>query len=40
MTLAGSSFQMPLVFAGRIALASEGIVMCAIFAYVEGRMTR
>ncbi len=40
MTLAGSSFQMPLVFAGLIALAIEGIVMYAIFAYIEGRMTR
>ena len=27
-------------FAGLIALAIEGIVMYAIFAYIEGRMTR
>jgi len=40
MTLAGSSFQMPLVFAGLIALAIEGIAMYAVFAYIEGRMTR
>jgi NitT/TauT family transport system permease protein len=40
MTLAGSSFQMPLVFAGLVALAVEGIAMYAIFAYIEGRMTR
>ncbi|MCD6074242.1 MAG: putative transporter permease protein [Rhodospirillales bacterium] len=40
MTLAGSSFQMPLVFAGLLALAVEGIAMYAVFAYIEGKMTR
>ena len=40
MTLAGSSFQMPLVFAGLLALAVEGIAMYAVFAYIESKMTR
>ena len=40
MVLAGSNFQMPLVFAGLLALAVEGIVMYALFAYVERRSTR
>src|SRR5262245_17696127 len=35
MVQAGSNFQMPLVFAGLIGLAVEGIVMYAVFAYVE-----
>ncbi len=39
MTQAGSNFQMPLVFAGLIALAILGIVMYAITAWIEGRMT-
>jgi NitT/TauT family transport system permease protein len=40
MVQAGSNFQMPLVFAGLLALAVEGIVMYALFAYVERRSTR
>jgi NitT/TauT family transport system permease protein len=39
MTQAGSNFQMPLVFAGLLALAVLGIVMYAITAWIEGRMT-
>lgn len=35
MVQAGSNFQMPLVFAGLLLLAAEGIIMYAIFAYVE-----
>jgi NitT/TauT family transport system permease protein len=35
MVQAGSNFQMPLVFAGLLGLAVEGIVMYALFAYVE-----
>ncbi|MBM3486191.1 MAG: ABC transporter permease [Alphaproteobacteria bacterium] len=38
MLQAGSNFQMPLVFAGLVALAIEGIVMYAIFAYFESRV--
>lgn len=38
MTQAGSNFQMPLVFAGLMALAVEGIVMYAITAWLEMRM--
>ncbi|MDP4595072.1 MAG: ABC transporter permease, partial [Beijerinckiaceae bacterium] len=38
MSQAGSNFQMPLVFAGLIALAIEGIVMYAATAWVEMRM--
>ncbi|MEQ8710859.1 MAG: ABC transporter permease [Rhodospirillales bacterium] len=40
MALAGSNFQMPLVFAGLVALAIEGIVMYALFAWIEQRTTR
>ena len=40
MSLAGSNFQMPLVFAGLIALAIEGIAMYALFAFIEMRTTR
>jgi NitT/TauT family transport system permease protein len=40
MALAGSNFQMPLVFAGLVALAVEGIVMYALFAWIEQRTTR
>jgi len=40
MTQAGSNFQMPLVFAGLMALAIEGIAMYALFALIEKRMTR
>lgn len=40
MAQAGSNFQMPLVFAGLVMLAVEGIVMYAVFAAVEKRMTR
>ncbi len=39
MTQAGSNFQMPLVFAGLLALAVLGIGMYAITAWIEGRMT-
>lgn len=39
MTQAGSNFQMPLVFAGLMALAIEGIAMYAVFAALERRMT-
>ena len=40
MVQAGSNFQMPLVFAGLLLLAVEGIAMYAIFAYVEVYFTR
>ena len=39
MTQAGSNFQMPLVFAGLMALAIEGICMYALTAVLERRMT-
>ncbi|MDB5571030.1 MAG: putative transporter permease protein [Hyphomicrobiales bacterium] len=39
MTQAGSNFQMPLVFAGLLALAIEGIGMYAVTAWIEARMT-
>ena len=40
IALAGSSFQVPLVFAALILLAVEGIAMYAVFAYVEVYFTR
>ncbi|HVO15205.1 MAG TPA: ABC transporter permease [Alphaproteobacteria bacterium] len=40
MVQAGSNFQMPLVFAGLLALAVEGIAMYAVFASIERRSTR
>jgi NitT/TauT family transport system permease protein len=40
MVQAGSNFQMPLVFAGLLLLAVEGIAMYAIFAAVESHFTR
>lgn len=40
IALAGSNFQMPLVFAALLLLAVEGIAMYAIFAYVEVHFTR
>lgn len=40
MAQAGSNFQMPLVFAGLVMLAVEGIAMYAVFALMEKRMTR
>jgi NitT/TauT family transport system permease protein len=40
MVQAGSNFQMPLVFAGLLLLAVEGIAMYAVFAYVEIYFTR
>ena len=40
MAQAGANFQMPLVFAGLMALAVEGIAMYGLFALVERRMTR
>jgi NitT/TauT family transport system permease protein len=40
VALAGSSFQMPLVFAALLLLAVEGIVMYYAFAYVEAYFTR
>src|SRR6201984_580359 len=39
MAQAGSNFQMPLVFACLLGLAVEGIVMYAVFAYVEAYFT-
>ena len=39
MTHAGSNFQMPLVFAGLLALAVEGIGMYAVFAIFERKFT-
>jgi len=38
--LAGSTFQMSLVFAALLLLAVEGIAMYAVFAYVEVYFTR
>jgi NitT/TauT family transport system permease protein len=40
IALAGSNFQMPLVFAALLLLAFEGIAMYAVFAGVESRFTR
>jgi NitT/TauT family transport system permease protein len=40
IALAGSNFQMPLVFAALLLLAVEGIAMYAVFAYIEGYFTR
>jgi NitT/TauT family transport system permease protein len=40
MLQAGSNFQMPLVFAGLVALAVEGIAMYALFAVLEMRFAR
>jgi NitT/TauT family transport system permease protein len=40
IALAGSNFQMPLVFAALLLLAVEGIAMYAVFAYVETYFTR
>ncbi|MDJ0683194.1 MAG: ABC transporter permease [Alphaproteobacteria bacterium] len=40
MATAGSNFQIPLVFAGLIVLAVEGIAMYALFAYIESRTTK
>jgi len=40
MVQAGSNFQMPLVFSGLLLLAVEGILMYALFAEIERRMTR
>ena len=39
MSSAQSQFNVPLVFAGLLALAVEGIVMYSIMAWVEKRMT-
>ena len=39
ITQAGSNFQMPLVFAGLLALAIEGILMYSLFAVIERRFT-
>lgn len=39
MVQAGSNFQMPLVFAGLLLLAVEGIAMYAVFAYFESYFT-
>ena len=39
MLLAQSQFQVPLIFAGLIALAVEGILMYALMAMLEARMT-
>jgi NitT/TauT family transport system permease protein len=40
IALAGSNFQMPLVFAALLLLAFEGIAMYAVFAWIEGHFTR
>jgi NitT/TauT family transport system permease protein len=40
IALAGSNFQVPLVFAALILLAVEGIAMYAAFAYAETHFTR
>ena len=40
IALAGSSFQMPLVFAALMLLAVEGIAMYAVFAEIEVYFTR
>jgi hypothetical protein len=40
IALAGSSFQMPLVFAALLLLAVEGIAMYAVFAEIEVYFTR
>jgi NitT/TauT family transport system permease protein len=40
ISLAGSNFQMPLVFAALLLLAFEGIAMYAVFAGIEGHFTR
>ena len=39
MASAQSQFNVPLVFAGLIMLAVEGIAMYALMAFVERRMT-
>jgi NitT/TauT family transport system permease protein len=39
MAAAQSQFNVPLVFAGLIMLAVEGIAMYALMAWIEGRMT-
>ena len=39
MAAAQSQFNVPLVFAGLIMLAVEGIVMYAVMAWIETRMT-
>lgn len=40
IALAGSNFQVPLVFAALLLLAVEGIAMYSVFAYVETYFTR
>ena len=40
IALAGSNFQMPLVFAALLLLAVEGIAMYAVFAEIEVYFTR
>lgn len=40
MAQAGANFEMPIVFAGLLLLAVEGIVMYAVFAYIEMRCSR
>ena len=39
MLMAQANFEVPLVFAGLLALAFEGVVMYAIFVLIEQRMT-
>ena len=39
MLIAQANFEIPLVFAGLVALAVEGIGMYAIMAFIEKRMT-
>lgn len=40
IALAGSNFQVPLVFAALLLLAVEGIAMYSVFAYIEVHFTR
>jgi NitT/TauT family transport system permease protein len=39
MLTAQANFEVPLVFAGLLALALEGVVMYAIFVWIEKRFT-
>ena len=39
MILAGSTFDVPLVFAGVFLLAVLGVAMYAVFAFIEGKVT-
>jgi NitT/TauT family transport system permease protein len=39
MLMAQANFEVPLVFAGLLALAIEGVLMYALFVVIEKRMT-